>query len=549
MELRPYQLRVIDSLWSWFGRNDTGHPLVEAAVGSGKSVMIAALARRALSEYQGTRLLMVVASRELCGQNLDKLLRVWPEAPAGVHSAGLGRKDIGHDVLFATIGSVFRKAHLLGRVDLLLVDECHNINPAQQGMYRQLIGELARYNPAMRVIGWTGTAYRGDGIWLTDAVEPLFTDVAARVPMRELLDAGYLAPLVTAPVEQILHADGVRMSGGDYVVSALAEKIDQVALVEACAGEIVRLGAGRRRWLVYGVTVEHARHITAALQALGVRCALLHAGTPSGERDAIITQFRDGHLQALVNVAVLTTGFDVPEVDLIALMRNTRSPVLYVQIAGRGMRTAAGKTDCLWLDFTDTTSILGPVDRVRGRARPTPRRGDGDAAAPRRICDECGAYSPAAALVCVCCGAQFPVVENPRHRDRVSLADVLSRPAAEPATYDVTDVHYARHEKPGSPPSLRVEYWSGLRRVASEWICIEHTGWAREKALGWWARRSGGSSPPRLVNEALDAAGVLRRPARIVVNESGRWPEIVRVHWDDENRTRDEGHGRQELAA
>ena len=113
MILRDYQQRAIDELWQWFRNHPQGNPIVEACVGAGKSVMIATLIRDALIQWPGTRILMVVASHELCAQNLDKLLRVWPEAPAGVHSAGLGRKDLGRDVLYATIGSVARKAHLL----------------------------------------------------------------------------------------------------------------------------------------------------------------------------------------------------------------------------------------------------------------------------------------------------------------------------------------------------------------------------------------------------------------------------------------------------
>lgn len=531
IELRPYQSRVLDQLWNWFEQNHGGHPLVEACVGAGKSILIGHLCFRAITLFPGTRILMVVASRELCAQNLEKLLRIWPQAPAGVHSAGLGRKDLGRDIIFATIGSVAKKAHLLGRIDLLLVDEAHNINPAAQGMYRTLIRDLHRYNPSMRVIGWTGTAYRGDGIWLTDAEEQLFTDVAARVTMRELLDAGFLSPLRTAPVEQILQASGVRVHGGDYVVSDLARRIDQADLVDRCADELVRLGADRKRWLIYGVTVAHAQHIAAALTERGIACRVVSAETPRAERDEAIRMFRSGLLRALVNVAVLTTGFDVPEVDLIGLMRNTRSPVLYVQIAGRGMRLAEGKADCLWLDFTDTTALLGPVDQVRGRKRSVRKDSAG---MPTKVCDSCGARAQIHVHACACCGAEFPVEEHEPHRATVSAAEILSGgPKIE--RYDVTDVRYRRHEKIGSRPSMRVDYYAGLRCVASEWICVEHEGYALEKARTWWGRRSANAMPEN-VFDATMAAGSLRKPAAITVNESGKFPEIVGVEWDESNR-------------
>ena len=527
MNLRPYQRQAIDDLWAWFATHHEGHPVVEASVGAGKSVMIAALCQEAITQWPGTRILMVVASRELCAQNLEKLRAVWPEAPAGLHSAGLGKKDLGTPILYATIGSVAKKAHLLGRVDLLLVDECHNISNRAEGMYRSLIDELLRYTPHMRVIGWTGTAFRGDGVWLTDAEAPLFTHVAARVTMRELLDQKYLAPLKAVGTDTTLHADGVGMRGGDFIVSQLASAVDKRELVEACASELVRIGANRKRWLVYGVTVEHARHITEALTDRGIKCAFVCADTPLSERDASIAAFKAGRIRALVNVAVLTTGFDVPEVDLIALLRNTRSPVLYTQIAGRGMRIADSKTDCLWVDFTDTTAELGPVDAIKGRAKRTKREGS----APHKVCEECGNPSPTSARECAECGALFPEPERINHSTTASHAAVLSGADPIVVTYEVDRVEYKPHSKPGKPDSLRVDYYNGFRLVASEWVCLDHEGYARGKACTWWQRRQ--PQPMSIIPGVSQAMEWIEggykpiAPSAITVNESGKFPEII----------------------
>jgi DNA repair protein RadD len=121
--------------------------------------------------------------------------------------------------------------------------------------------------------------------------------------------------------------------------------------------------------------------------------------TPKKERAALIQAFREGRLRCLVNVAVLTTGFDVPEVDFIALLRATKSPVLYVQIAGGGMRVEDLKTDCLWADFTDTTLEMGPVDEVKG----TPAKKKREGHTPFKICETCGSQNPTAALKCSSC--------------------------------------------------------------------------------------------------------------------------------------------------
>lgn len=524
MILRPYQRAAIDNLWQWFHRHDAGNCIVNACVGAGKSVLIATLAREALTQWPGTRILMVVASRELCGQNMEKLLRVWPEAPAGMHSAGLGRKDLGHDILYGTIGSLYKKAHLLGRVDLMLIDECHQIGASEDGMYRKLIAELTRYNPGMRVVGWTGSAYRGDGIWLTDQEQPLFHGIAARVEMRDLIEQGFLAPLIEAKTTMHMDASGVAMRAGDYVVQDLAKRLDKEELVSAACDELVHLAADRQRWLVYGVTVKHALHIAEALKARGIACGVVHAQTPSGERDALLKMLHRGQMRALVNVATLTTGIDIPELDCIALMRNTKSPVLYTQIAGRGMRTAPGKENCLWADFTDTTAILGPVDAIKGRARPRSRKEERDA--PTKICDACGTINATGRRGCIDCGHEFPEPERIKHDARVNGAAVMSG-NSRVKSHDITEVQYAEHRKEGKPTSLRVEYWVHLRKVASEWLCFEHEGYARGKARWTW-REMGGEDPvPETVDEAMQRTHELKRITRVHVDTSGEFWEVV----------------------
>lgn len=532
LTLRPYQQRVLDELWAWFEANGDGDPIVEACVGAGKSVIIAELCRRAIMQAPGTRILMLVHVKELLEQNLHKLVTVWPGAPVGVYSASVGSRQLGRSITYATIGSVANRAPDLGRVDILLVDECHLIGPSESTQYRRLIDKLRSYCPAMRVVGWTGTAFRGDGIWLTQ--QGLFSHVAARIGMAELLEAGYLAPLVTIETDTRIDTDGVKLVAGEYNIGQLAKASDKDELVRAACAELVRLAAARKRWLVFAVTVAHAEHIAAELrQAHGIACEVVSADTPKGEREQTIREFRAGRLRALVNVAVLTTGFDAPQIDCIALLRATKSPVLYVQIAGRGMRTAPGKTDCLWLDFTDTTATLGPVDAIKGRSR-KPQREDAESVAPFRHCDECGNPAPAAAAACPHCGHLFPAVERVKHEARAdTTSSVLS---SGPQWYSVTRVNYRRHHgrKEGDafkPDTLRADYFSGLKLVASEWVCLEHpNGFPRARAHTWWMAR--GLMPvPEAIDEALQRTAELREPCRIAVQVLDRYPKIASVQF------------------
>ena len=539
MELRPYQNRIVDELWAWFARHPSGDPIVEAAVGAGKSLLIAAVVQRADAEHPGTRAVVVMHQRELLDQNAQKLRAIWPRADVGIYSAAKGKKQLGRQLTYATIGSIYKHAHKLGRIDLVLCDECHLINPRDAGMWRNFISDLRRSSPHCRVIGWTGTPFRGNGVWLTAGDEALFTSIATRVPMRELLDLGFLSPLRPAATFARIDTSGVRTSGDDYVISELAKATDQEHLVRATCAEIVRLGAERQRWLVFAVTIEHAEHVRDELRRLGVAAEMVSAETPKAVREVLIDRFRSGKIRCLVNVAVLTTGFDAPQIDFIALLRATKSPVLYVQIAGRGMRIAPGKTDCLWADFSDTTERLGPVDAITGRMPTTRKSLDG---APVKLCEVCGSQNPTAALVCVDCGAPFPPPERIKHTASASGAAVLSdQLTARVETMPVAQVRYRLHEKAGSPPSVRVEYAGDLLTIAREWVCFSHDGYARRKAESWWRQRAGDDVPvPSDTEQALgwiewaqsNGQPLLREPREISVNASAKYPEIVQFHWE-----------------
>lgn len=533
MILRPHQSLAIEQLYTWMREND-GNPLVDACVSAGKSVMLAALCQDAIKQWPDTRIIMLVPSKELLEQNLEKLIAVWPDAPIGILSASVGKRQIGNAITIATIGSIYRRAHELGQVHLMLVDEAHLIRNSDAGMYRAFIASLKKYCPDLRVAGFTGSPFRGDGVWLTAGEDPLFHDIAARVTMDDLLAAGYLTPLTTQPTVTRMDAAGVKMVGGDYVVSDLARAIDRPELVAAACAETVRLAADRKAWLVYCVTVAHAVHVTEEFQRLGITCALVTGETPKAERAQRIADFRAGRLRALISVAVLTTGFSVEAVDCIVLLRNTASPVLYVQILGRAMRTHPGKTDALVLDFTDTIERLGPVNKVKGRL---PKKTKGEA--PVKVCEECGSLNPISAKECKTCGTEFPIEETQPHSVSASNAQVLDLGKPHIVEYTISRVTYGLHTKPGKPDSLKVSYWSGIRRICDEWICLSHEGFARSKAEAWWLKRAPGGRTflPGGTEQAIEwltTGYKLAEPVLIRVNESSKYPEIVGYVWAQE---------------
>lgn len=535
MIIRDYQQRAIDRLYAWWMSHDREHiPLLVLPTGAGKSVVIAELVRLLWDTWPESepRTVVLVPSKELAEQNADKLARILPaHRTIGVYSASLGRRDAHTDVIVATIGSIYKDAHLLGSIRCVLIDEAHLVNPHGAGRYRQFVDALAKYNE-LAIAGLTATPFRGDGVWLTDGDAPLFHGIACEIKPAELLTAGHLAPLVR-PIDVIgarIDTTGISTTSGDYKLNDLSERVSQY--LPAVAADAVRLAGDRKKWIAFTPTVVNAEELAELLRSHGVSVAVVCGETDKREREVSIADFRAGSLRCLVTVLALATGFDVPDVDVIIWCRPTKSPVLYVQGAGRGMRPAEGKIDCLWLDFSDTTERLGPVDEIRGRKK----RGPVDQEAPCVICNNCGArVHPASALVCPECGAQLREVEEKQAKN-ASVAPVMAHQIlAKLATYPVDDVRYRRHTKPGAPDSIRVDYVSGLRTVASEWVCLSHPGFAGEKARQWWGRRALRTFLPGGTSQALEwiqDGYRLAQPASITVNEQGRWPEIMGVIWN-----------------
>jgi DNA repair protein RadD len=225
---------------------------------------------------------------------------------------------------------------------------------------------------------------------------------------------------------------------------------------------------------------------------------------------------------------VLTTGFDVPDVDLIALVRNTKSPVLYVQIAGRGMRISQGKTDCLWCDFTDTTALLGPVDEVRGRAAPKPRDDD-ERVAPTKICDHCGASNPAGVLRCVQCDAAFPPPSSTVNGFASQAAVLSGKPRLEQMAVDEVTWNSATSKKTAMP-YLVIQFRCDFSTYRMP-LFLDNDGYARQKALTLWQRLVIGPKLPVSVGTAVEwlQSGVARvRPvSSITVDVASKWQDIV----------------------
>jgi DNA repair protein RadD len=265
--------------------------------------------------------------------------------------------------------------------------------------------------------------------------------------------------------------------------------MDDSKLVEAACAEIVEQTQTRNACLIFASGVQHGRHIVRILEEHhGIECGFVCGDTPTPERDEVLKRFKAGDLKYLCNVNVLTTGFDAPHIDCVALVRPTMSPGLYYQMVGRGFRLHDNKQNCLILDFGGNVLRHGPVDAIKIT---TLDRGDGKA--PAKECPACQAVIAAGFSTCPQCGFEFPPPERKQHEAKASEAGVLSGQVTN-TKYSVEDTIYSVHIKRGAdddaPRSLRVDYKVGWHEYKSEWICFEHQGYARQKAEAWWRRRS-----------------------------------------------------------
>lgn len=515
--LRPYQSAAVAAIYDYFARK-AGHPLIVIPTAGGKSLCMASFMHGVLQHWPDQRILVVTHVRELIAQNHAELIGLWPDAPAGIYSAGLGRRDLGARLLFAGIQSIHKRAYDVQQCDLVLIDEAHLIPRASDTMYRRFLETLTRINPHLKIIGFTATPYRLDSGLLHQGEDALFTDIAFEVSVRELIDDGYLCPLVSKAANTRLDVSGVGSRGGEFIASQLQAAVDHDGITQAAIDEIIAHGQDRRSWLAFCAGVEHAEHVAQAIRDRGFSCATIFGDTPKDERDRIIAAFKRGEIRALASMGVLTTGFNAPAVDLIAMLRPTKSAGLYVQMAGRGTRLAPGKDNCLVLDFAGNVARHGPIDAIKPKE---PGKGDGEA--PVKVCPDCDSILATAVRQCPDCGHLFPPPEI-RIEATASTLEILS--SGKPQWVAVSDVSYGLHDKPGKPPSLRVDYRCGLVRHR-EWVCLEHSGYAREKAVQWWQRRAPGLPVPATVEQALVHSSQLRVPAEIAVRPSGRFTEVV----------------------
>jgi len=523
-QLRDYQKAAVDGLYQYWADGRGENPLIVAPTGAGKTAIIAQIVKDAMF-FPGTRVLVLSHVKELLEQGAEGLLRMYSEADLGFYSASIGQKRLDKPITFAGIQSVYQRAYeMIPAPDLVLIDEAHMVPKNSETRYGKFLADLKICNQDVKVVGLTATPYRLDSGKLHEGKGAIFDGVAYDIPVGMLMDQGYLSPVISKGGLKQIDLSNVKKRGGEFNESDLAMAASDPELVAATVAEIIALGQDRKSWLLFASGVDHARMLADGIEAEGYSCEVVTGEDTQADRASRIARFKAGKIRCLVNCNVLTTGFDAPNVDLVALVRATLSTGLYIQMVGRGTRLCEGKENCLILDYGENVARHGFIDAVK----PKKQGGSGDGEAPAKQCPECQEMLPTATRYCPTCSHEFPAPELNHAPKSYGGAMMSNQVVAE--WLDVEDVTYERWKgKEGKPDTLKVTYYHDMTSRTSEWLCPDHGGYAASR---YTSRLTALGGSALNLADALEECQYWVKPSRIKVMPEGKYQKIVQLDYD-----------------
>jgi DNA repair protein RadD len=563
--LRPYQQEAVKRVVVHF-RASSEPALVVLPTGSGKSLVIAELARLARG-----RVLVLAHVRELVEQNHAKFQAYGLEAD--IYSAGLKRKEANRQVVFGSVQSVVRNLESFNDANftLLVIDESHRVSLNEDASYRQVIEYLRQHNSQLKILGLTATPYRlGQGFiyyrhhhgMVRGSEESFFRDCVFEQPLRLMVKQGYLA----APKRLDMAVEGYDFStvrpssSGLFQEEALNRVVAGSRATPGIISAIIQRAHDRQGVMIFAATVAHAEEIMGYLPSS--QAALITGATASRERTALIDAFKARELKYLVNVAVLTTGFDAPHVDLIAILRPTESVSLYQQMVGRGLRLSPNKSDCLILDYAGNPwDIFAPEvgepkpdsdsEPVQvecpacGHANLYWGKRDGDVVIEHfgrrcqglieedegkrrqcefrfrfKVCEACGAENDIAARRCHGCD-KLLVDADDKLKDALKLKDAK--------VLRVSGMQLEATTNGRGLPRLKVTYYDEDGAHLADWFALETTAQRRAfyaAFLRYHLRAPGGKWQPLSAEEVVAEQRRLRHPDFVVGRKVGRHFQI-----------------------
>jgi DNA repair protein RadD len=406
MILRPRQALLVQRTIA--ALNQHGNTLAVAPTGSGKTIMLSAVAGSLLKEPEAKACILAHRT-ELTAQNRSKFERVNPGLKTSVFDAT--EKSWDGNATFAMVQTLSRRSHLeqIPTLDLLVIDEAHHaVSPS----YREVIDQVLLKNPKAAICGLTATPNRGDGKGLRE----VFSNLADQITLGEMIASGHLVPPRTYVIDVGAQdaLSRVRRSAIDFDMSEVASILNKTVITQSVI-QNWRAKAQDRKTIVFCSTVAHASDVCDAFNQAGIDAVLVHGELSDTERKACLAAFESGDAQVVVNVAVLTEGYDYTPTSCVVLLRPSSYKSTFIQMVGRGLRTVdpqefpgVVKTDCIVLDFGTASLMHGALEQdvnLDGHLH------DGDA--PTKDCPQCGAIVPLAVMDCPFCDHVWETPEHP----------------------------------------------------------------------------------------------------------------------------------------
>lgn len=499
--------------------------MVIAPTGAGKSHIIGLFCKRVLTQWPSQRIIVLSHVDTILKQDYLTLREHLPSGQVGLFSASVGRKE-RRAVTVAGIQSVYNKWMYFKGTTIILIDEAHTVPPRGEGMYRTF---LSNFN--VPIVGLTATHFRLGTGYLHEGEGRIFTDIAYEIDIERLIEEGYLCKLIPKDPTDNLHinVEGVHTQQGDFVKRELVERATRSGLTAAIIEDLKQYRDKYKRWLTFAIDIKHAEDIARRLNEIGVRSGVVHSKQTKTINEETKALFKIGAYQCLVSVETLTTGFDDPQIDLIPLMRPTKSPVLHIQMIGRGLRIHPDKDHCRILDYAGNVHRLGPINDVQIKTRKKKGKGPGIT----KTCPNCRTILAGAVRVCPICAHVFEFKE--KLKDTASSKKIIKpkKPTFEDNWYDVDSVAYNEYVGRNGL-SLMTSYRCGLRTFFDHKRFDPHTR-AGAHAAYWWRMNAINTyfKPPENTQQAISWAqnGRLRKPRRIFVREGLQYPQIMRTQY------------------
>jgi DNA repair protein RadD len=461
--LRGYQVRALDACRAVI-RAGKRRVLLVAPTGSGKTTIAAECIRSAIA--RGSRTLFLAHRRELLDQCHDRLLEFGVES--GIIRADDPRMDPDQAVQVASVQTMVRRLERFAgdSFDLIIVDEAHH---TRANTYAKI---LDHFSGARATLGLTATPIRADGRGLVESYDVLVEAAS----MRELVALGFLVPvrMYTSPTS--LDLTGVHRSQGDYVLSELGERMNRETLVGNIVGEWQRL-AGDRRTAIFATTAAHSQSIARRFVEAGIIAEHLDGTMDDDDRDAVLDRVRSGATQVITNCALLSEGWDQPEISCCVLARPTKSLGLYLQMSGRALRPAPGKTDCIILDHGNCFREHGGVGDRKWTLTIDKPKSDGEA--PEKSCPGCGLIIPAGCSACPECGYVFASPRWSGQEKAVQLVDASDPDYRRDRFFEIVQDVSRRRRADGEPYKITAALVM-FREQFGEWPAWS---WQREAGI------------------------------------------------------------------